>query len=326
MTVRTSGSRAAAVLASAALVLTLAACGGSTPAASSSSSTASSAASSPPPSLTASSASTSAASDPTSAAAGGSDPALAELVPADLRTSTIAVFGDWAPEEYVENGEVKGWSVDLMKAMADRLGADFTYEATGFDAIIPGLGNGRYAAAVASLGVTPERLATVDFVPLQKEGTAFGWKSGSDLSISTIEDACGKSVAVLTGAFEYQYLTENNAQLCGDAPMDIQQFKDQPSAELAVASGRVQLVAAGSGKLKYTAKQTGQLEVSDLLINAVYNGVGIPKDSTMGPALEAALQSVIDDGTYAKIRADWGVTSQGDLTDAVLITEANPEG
>ena len=310
--------RFAALLSTAGLSLALAACGGSTPAASTSSASSSAAPSS--------SASPGTASSAASATGGGSETSLTELVPADLRNSTVAVFGDWAPEEYVENGEVKGWSVDLVKAMAERLGVAFQYEATGFDAIIPGLGNGRYAAAVASLGVTPERLQTVDFVPLQKEGTAFGWKAGSGLTISAIEDACGKSVAVLTGAFEYQYLMDNNASLCGGSPMDIQQFKDQPSAELAVASGRVQLVAAGSGKLKYTAKQTGQLEVSDLLINAVYNGLGIPKDSEMGPALEAALQAVIDDGTYAKIRSDWGVTSQGDLTDAVLITEANPEG
>ncbi|WP_157970815.1 transporter substrate-binding domain-containing protein [Nakamurella deserti] len=325
MSAHPTGRRLAALLSTAGLALALTACGGSTPSASTSSSGSWSAGSSSAV-PTSSGSTVSAPSGSASATGGGSDSSLAALVPADLRSSTVAVFGDWAPEEYVENGEVKGWSVDLVKAMADRLGVDFHYEATGFDAIIPGLGNGRYAAAVASLGVTPERLQTVDFVPLQKEGTAFGWKAGSGLTVSAIEDACGRSVAVLTGAFEYQYLMDNNATVCGDSPMDIQQFKDQPSAELAVASGRVQLVAAGSGKLKYTAKQTGQLEVSDLLINAVYNGVGIPKGSEMGPAFEAALQSVIDDGTYARIRSEWGVTSQGDLTDAVLITEANPEG
>ncbi|MEV0236700.1 transporter substrate-binding domain-containing protein [Nonomuraea sp. NPDC050786] len=252
----------------------------------------------------------------------------AEPAPAEpaAKTLKVAVFGDWAPEEYVENGQVKGWSVDLAKALEARTGLTFTYEATGFDMIIPGLDNGRYDVAVASLGVTPERLGSLDFVPLQKEGTAFGWKKGAGLNIQKVEDVCGKTVAVLTGAWEYKYLTENNPKTCGANPMKIEQFKDQPSAELAVTSGRVQLVAAGSGKLKYTAKQTGQLETSDLLINAVYNGLGVKKDSPLGPKLKTALQAVIDDGTYAKIRSEWGVTSQGDLKTAVLITEANPEG
>ncbi|MBT2232913.1 transporter substrate-binding domain-containing protein [Nonomuraea sp. NEAU-A123] len=254
------------------------------------------------------------------------DPAIAKLVPKDLTNAKVAVFGDWAPEEYVESGQIKGWSVELAKALSAKMGVAFTYTATGFDMIIPGLDNGRYDVAVASLGVTSERLESLDFVPLQKEGTAFGWKKGSGLNIKAIQDTCGKTVAVLTGAWEYKYLTENNAKTCGSNPMKIQQFKDQPSAELAVTSGRVQLVAAGSGKLKYSAKQTGQLETSDLLVNAVYNGLGVKKDSPLGPALKAALQAVIDDGTYAKIRSGWGVTSQGDLKTAVLITKANPEG
>jgi polar amino acid transport system substrate-binding protein len=242
------------------------------------------------------------------------------------KTVKVAVFGDWAPEEYVEGGQVKGWSVDLAKALATKMGVTFDYAATGFDMIIPGLDNGRYEVAVASLGVTPDRLESLDFVPLQKEGTAFGWKKGAGLSIKKIGDVCGKTVAVLTGAWEYKYLTENNPKTCGSNPMKIQQFKDQPSAELAVTSGRVQLVAAGSGKLKYSSKQTGQMETSDLLVNAVYNGLGVKKDSPLGPQLKTALQAIIDDGTYAKIRAEWGVTSQGDLKSAVLITQANPEG
>ena len=341
-----SSARRGSVLAALATAgtLVLASCGSSsTPAAGSSSSSApaaTSAAAAAPASSAAAPASSatsgsSAAASPVSSAASGSaagssaasGASLSTLVPADLKSNaTFGVFSDWAPEEFVQNGQVAGWSVDLAKAMAEKLGMTVKYEPTGFDTIIPGLGNGRYSAAVASLGVTPERLKTVDFVPLQKEGTSFAWKKGNSIKVSAVKDVCGKTVAVLTGAFEYQYLTEQNAASCGSTPMKIQQFKDQPSAELAVTSGRVDLVAAGSGKLKYTAKQGGQIEVSDLLINAVYNGIGLPKGSKLGPALEAALQHAIDDGTYAKIRAQWGATSKGDLTKAVLITEANPEG
>lgn len=252
------------------------------------------------------------------------DQAASKLLPAEMKEKgvSVAVYSDWSPEEYVESGTLKGWNVDLAKAMAAKLGVEFKFKPSGFDSIIPGLDNGRYDMAVASLGVTPERLATLDFIPTQKEGTAFGWKKGNDdVAVTGVKDACGQAVAVLTGAWEYDYLTKHNKELCGAKLMKLQQFKDQPSAELAVTSGRVDLVAAGSGKLKYTAAQTGQLEVSDLLVNAVYNGIGVPKGSKLGPALEAALQSVIKDGTYSKIRSDWGVKSRGDLTQAVLITK-----
>ncbi len=253
---------------------------------------------------------------------------IANAVPAKFTDGIdVAVYGDWAPEEYVEAGKVKGWSVEMATVMFNKMGVPFEYHPSGFDAIIPGLGNGRYDVAVASLGVTPERLASLDFVPLQKEGTSFAWKKGNDgAAVEAVEDVCGMSVAVLTGAWEYDYLTEHNPEICGDNPMDIQQFKDQPSAELAVSSGRVDLVAAGSGKLGYAAKQSGQLEVGDFIVDAVYNGLGIPKGSGLGPVLRDALQSMIDDGTYAGIRAEWGASEAGNLDKAVLLTEANPEG
>lgn len=256
------------------------------------------------------------------------DEAIAGSVPKDFaNTVNVAVYSDWAPEEYVEEGEFKGWSVQLVQLWSQKMGVDFSLKASGFDAIIPGLGNGRYDIAVASLGVTDERLKSLDFVPMQKEGTSFAWsKNSPDNAVQDVEGACGKTVAVLTGAWEYEYLTTHNEELCGKNEMDIEQFKDQPSAELAVTSNRVDLVAAGSGKLGYAAKQSGSLEVGDFIVDAVYNGVGVPKGSPLGPVLREAMQSVIEDGTYAELRRAWGANEVGDLKQAVLITEDNPNG
>lgn len=256
------------------------------------------------------------------------DKAVADNVPEEFLDGVkVAVYSDWAPEEYVEEGEFKGWSVQLANIWAQKMGVDFSLNASGFDAIVPGLDNNRYDMAVASLGVTDERLKTLDFVPMQKEGTSFAWsKNKPDNAVQEISGVCGKTVAVLTGAWEYDYLTSHNEKLCGDDQMDIQQFKDQPSAELAVTSNRVDLVAAGSGKLGYAAKQSGSLEVGEFIVDAVYNGVGVPKDSPLGPVLREAMQSAIDDGTYGDLRRAWGASEVGDLKKAVLITEDKPNG
>src|SRR4051794_40839822 len=58
------------------------------------------------------------------ASAAGVDQKLHDAVPAGYQTSgvNIAVFNDWPPDEFVENGELKGWSVDMAKAMAEKLG------------------------------------------------------------------------------------------------------------------------------------------------------------------------------------------------------------
>ncbi len=138
------------------------------------------------------------------------DKALHDALPADYQSKgvTVAVFNDWPPDEFVENGQLKGWSVDMAKAMSERLGVPFKFEGTSFDVIIPGLVSKRYDAGFSSFGVTPERLEALDFVPQRKEGTGYAFLKGKDLKLNSEEDLCGHSIALLTGAWDFQYLTK----------------------------------------------------------------------------------------------------------------------
>ncbi|EPE96309.1 ABC transporter substrate-binding protein [Rhizobium grahamii] len=239
----------------------------------------------------------------------------------------VAVFNDWPPDEFVENGELKGWSVDMAKAMSERLGVPFKFDPTSFDVIIPGLVSKRYDAGFSSFGVTPERLEVLDFIPQRKEGTGYAFPKGKDLKLAEEKDLCGHSVALLTGAWDMQYLTKVSQETCvaaGLKPIELQQFTTQNAAELAVSSGRVELVAAGSAKLAYLAKQTGKFDMAGFISNAVYNGIGVRRDDPLGPALKGALQAMMDDGSYKEIMAKWGVDGAGMLEKAILVTKANP--
>jgi len=261
--------------------------------------------------------------------AGAVDKKLHDALPANYQKDgiNVAVFNDWPPDEFVENGELKGWSVDMAKAMSERLGIPFKFEATSFDIIIPGLASKRFDAGFSSFGVTPERLQVLDFVPQRKEGTGYAFLKGKDFKIEAEKDLCGHSVALLTGAWDFQYLTKVSADTCISASLkaiDLQQFTSQNAAELAVSSGRVEIVAAGSAKLAYLAKQTGKYDMAKLVSNAVYNGIGVRKGDALGPALKDALQAMMDDGSYKSIMAKWGVDGAGMLDKAVLATKDNP--
>jgi polar amino acid transport system substrate-binding protein len=264
------------------------------------------------------------------ARADGVDKALHDALPAQYRDNgvKVAVFNDWPPDEFVEGGELKGWSVDMAKAMSEKLGVPFEMTPTSFDAIIPGLVGKRFDAGFSSFGVTTERLQALDFVPQRTEGTAYAFQTGKSYAINGEADLCGHSVAVITGAWDFQYLTKVSQATCvdkGKAAIDLQQFTTENAAELAVSSGRVELVAAGSAKLQYLAKQTGRFTVSSFVSNAVYNGIGVRSGDPLGPVLRDALASMIKDGSYDKTLAKWGVAGRGALTKAVLVTKSDPD-
>jgi polar amino acid transport system substrate-binding protein len=264
------------------------------------------------------------------AQAAGIDQKLHDALPTAYQANgvNVAVFNDWPPDEFVENGELKGWSVDMAKAMSEKLGVEFKFTPTSFDAIIPGLVGKRFDAGFSSFGVTTERLEALDFVPQRKEGTAYAFLKDKNFDIQGEKSLCGHSVAVLTGAWDYQYLLKASAEVCvkaGDKPIDLQQFTTQNSAELAVSSGRVEMVAAGSAKLQYLAKQTGKFAVSTFVSNAVYNGIGVRRGDPLGGVLKDALQTMIDDGSYKTLMAKWGVDRAGMLDKALLVDKANPD-
>jgi len=254
--------------------------------------------------------------------------ALHDALPAAYQKNGIkvAVFNDWAPDEFVgDDGKLEGWSVDIAHAIEDRLGVPFTFEGTSFDAVIPGLQSKRYDAGFASFGTTPDRLKVLDFVAQRKIGTSFAYPTDSTLDLKTPEDACGLTVAVMNGSWDAQLLDKLNTTTCKDKPITLQPYATQPQAELAVRSGRAQATVAGSAKLAYMAKQTGQMKVSPLTLQAVNSCIGVRKGDPLGQVLTDAIQSMIDDGSYEKIMAKWGLDDGGMLKQAQLVTEAHPD-
>jgi polar amino acid transport system substrate-binding protein len=255
---------------------------------------------------------------------------LHDALPEQYRTNgiNIAVFNDWPPDEFVEDGVLKGWSVDLAKEIESRLGVKFTYSPTSFDAIIPGLVGKRFDAGFSSFGSTPERLKALDFISQRKIGTGFGIKIDNTLEIENEADACGVSVAVMAGSWDNDLIDQLNKRACVDKglkPVDIQQYANQAQAELAVKSGRAQATLASSAKLGYLASQSGEYRMAKLVLNPVNSCIGVRKGDPLGVVINDAIQSMIDDGSYQKIMAQWGLDDDGMLSKAVLITEEKPD-
>lgn len=259
------------------------------------------------------------------------DSTLAAEVPSKYKQSgvKVAVFNDWPPDEFVNNGSLTGWSVDLAKDLSTLLGVKFSYTPTSFDAILPGIQNGRFDAGFASFAPTSDRLKVLDFIPERSDGTAYASLASNNITITQLSDICGHTVAVLTGAFDYQYLTKANTSTCGPqhkSNIELKQFTTQSAAQLAMTSGRVQLVAAGSATLGYLAKQDSKITVSKFVANPLYNCIGVRKGDPLGKALADGMQKLIDLGVYKQVMEKWGVGNLYPVTKGMLITEANPSG
>ena len=77
---------------------------------------------------------------------------------------TIGTSAEYEPFEYMEDGEYKGFDLELAAAIADDLGLELEIENVDFDTIIPGIASGtKFDAGFAAITATPEREEEVDF-------------------------------------------------------------------------------------------------------------------------------------------------------------------
>jgi polar amino acid transport system substrate-binding protein len=258
-------------------------------------------------------------SSTSSGAAGApkSDPAVAALVPAKVKskgTLTVAADASYAPNEFFAPGgkTIQGTDVDLAQALLGAAGLKANVVNATFDAIIPGLASQKYDLGMSSFTDNKEREKTVDFVTYLTAGTAFYVKGQGGPTINGLADLCGHKVAAEKGTTQ---ATDAAAQskkckAAGKPDVGVQVFPDQNGANLALSSGRANVGMADSPVADYAVKKSGgQFKIVGPTYGSAPYGIAVPKGSGLTKALKAGLESLIAGGQYKAILKKWGVES-----------------
>ena len=245
------------------------------------------------------------------------DDELAKLVPSgDLVKDGELSAGmelSYAPAEfYAEDGKTPvGYDIDMTKAIAKTLGLKPNIVSSMFDTIIPSIGS-KYDLGITAMTITEERMQSVDFVSYYRAGSTWAVKKGNPNKIDT-SDLCGKKVAVQTATMQE---TEANkiAKQCeadGKDKLEVISSKLQTDVTTNVVTGKADVFYADSPVAGYAISQTdGQLEALGEDVGVTKEAVAIKKgDSDTAKAVQAAMQKLMDDGTYMKILKHWGVES-----------------
>ena len=180
---------------------------------------------------------------------------------------TVAADASYAPNEFFapDGHTIIGMDADLSKALAAAMGLKANLVNETFDGIIPGLAAGKYDMGASSFTDTKEREKTVDFVTYFLAGTSFFTKASGGTSVTGLADLCGKTVAVEKGTTEETDASGQSTKCkkSGKPGVTVLTFPDQNGANLALSSGRAQLVMADSPVAAYAVKKSnGQFKIT----------------------------------------------------------------
>lgn len=246
---------------------------------------------------------------------------IAGSVPAKFKASglTVATDPSYAPNEFLgtDGKTITGLDVDLANALGQVLGVKVTVVKAGFAAIIPGLASGKYDVGLSSFTDTLARQKQVDFVTYFSAGTSFFTKATGGVTVTGLDDLCGKKVSVEKGTTQETDATAQTAKCktAGKAGVTVLSYPDQSGANLALSAGRAQLSMADSPVADYQVKQSnGAFKTVGTPYGTAPYGIALPKNSGLSTPVLGAVKELIANGTYKTVLTKWGV-ADGAITD-----------
>jgi polar amino acid transport system substrate-binding protein len=251
------------------------------------------------------------------------DPAINAMLPANIKSAgTMKVASDipYPPWEMFvgTTSQATGFDYDLSQAVAAKMGIKADFVETKFDSIILSIQSGKNDVGMSDMYDNKTRQKTMDFVDYANDGTSILVAKGNPKGVTTLDSLAGQTVAVEKGATQATLLENLNKTFAssGKKAMTINQYPDQPSALLAVKSGKAVGDLTDHSTAEYIAQSQGGGNDFDVVADpAAPNGydpqlvgAAILKTNTqLRDAYQKALQALIDDGTYKQIIDKYGL-------------------
>ena len=230
--------------------------------------------------------------------AGGGADADAGL-PATLR---IGTEGYYPPFNYIdESGELKGFDIDIARALCAQMQVECEFVAQDWDGIIPALLEKKYDAIVASMSITDERKRVVSFTDrYYSNQLRFVAARGGGFDPAFLS---GKKIGAQRATIAASWLEENAAAA------QVKLYDTQESVFLELTGGRLDAVI-GDGLMLYEWLQT-EAAAGFQLVGDAYRmdeGIGIAvrkEDDELRKRLNTAIAAILANGTYARINAKY---------------------
>ena len=237
---------------------------------------------------------------------------------------SIATDTAFAPFEFTdESGTLVGVDIDLLAAIAEDQGFEYSVNSIGFDAAKQSVQQGQDDGMIAGMSITDERKETFDFSDPYYDSTVC-CAVAADSDVASLEDLAGQNVAVKTGTQSLDWATsiadEYGFTMTEFADSDVMYqdvlagnsvacFEDTPTMGYAINSSNV--------GLKIIAEVDATSDFFSQYGFAVKKG----ENAELLQKFNAGLANIKANGKYDEILAKY-ISTGADSTAAVATEEA----
>jgi polar amino acid transport system substrate-binding protein len=230
----------------------------------------------------------------------------------DLEGREVVVVTEnaYPPLQFVDpaSGEAIGWEYDAMDEIAKRLNIAVTYENISWDAMIAAVGEGQFDMGMTGITIREDRAEVVDFSdPYMRSEMVMLVRGDEDRFDSAAGFAADADLLVAAQPGTTPFYVAVYDMLDGDeANPRVKLFETFGAGVQALRTGDVDLVltdgTAGEG---YVAASDGALKIVGEKLGTEDFGFIFPKGSDLVGPMNAAIQSMKDDGTIDALNKKW---------------------
>lgn len=232
-------------------------------------------------------------------------------------TLQVGAYPSNPPWEFKnEQSEFEGFEVDLVKAIAEKLGDEIEFQDLGFQALFAATSSGRIDMAISTITITEERLESQSFTQ--------GYFD-SDLALLTTQDGAAnleamrdEPVGVLSSSVAEAWVNANKDEV-GFA--DIRGYTDQQGLLLDLRAGRIAGAVGDIAGYQFAMQQMSDLALRDRIATGDRFGIMMPKGSERLEEVNQAITDLKEDGTLAAIHEKWFGSAPDPETSTVTVLD-----
>jgi polar amino acid transport system substrate-binding protein len=228
-------------------------------------------------------------------------PDTASTAAAAAKIYAVGTDAAYAPfESQNEKGELVGFSIDLLNAVAKKAGIEVKFINTPWEGIFNTLAQGDRDLLISSITITQERKQSMDFSSPYFDAVQFiAVKEGS--KITKFSDLEKLKVGVQTGTTGDEVVSK----LQGKTSTNIRRFESTPLALKELDAGGVEAVVADNGVVVNYVQNNASVKlktVTDASFTPEQYGIAVKKgNAELLAKINKGLADMKADGTYAQM-------------------------
>ena len=237
---------------------------------------------------------------------GGGSTSGSGSAPAAGKEYIVGLDATYAPFEFEQDGQVVGFSADVLQAIAADQGLNLRLINTPWEGIFATLGKGDADVVSSSVTITDERKQSMDFSDPYFEATQMIVIGPKASDVKSFADLAKRRVSVQNGTTGDLVMQK----LQGKDSTNIKRFESMPLALKELENGGVDATVGDNGVVQSFVNNNSGAKLNTLVdasFEKEFYGFAVKKDrgDDLLPKINAGIAAIKADGTYDKIYAKW---------------------